>query len=199
MGPTFRIYTMPSSLSSTVALGAGCFWGTEKYVAVEFQKIFPNSIKSTKVGYMSPHQDHMTNPSYRQVCTGQTGHVEVLNVELNDPETHFEDLIKFFFLFHDPTTMDRQGNDTGTQYASAIFVNDEEQKNIATKVMDELQDALDNGALKKKSPYTGAKVVTQIHDATTFYDAEDYHQQYLMKNPGGYCNHRFRMKKWPVE
>ncbi len=113
---------------------------------------------------MSPEKDHPENPSYRQVCTGTTGHVEVLFVELNDPETHFEDLIKFFFLFHDPTTMDRQGNDTGTQYASAIFVSDEKQKEICEKVMNDLQ----NYITVKKSPYHGKQIVTQIHEATKF-------------------------------
>jgi len=112
---------------------------------------------------MSPEKDHPENPSYRQVCTGSTGHVEVLQVELNDP-VHFEDLIKFFFLFHDPTTMNQQGNDTGTQYASAIFVADEQQKEICQKVLNDLQ----NYAKGKKSPYRGKEIVTQIHDATKF-------------------------------
>lgn len=113
---------------------------------------------------MSPETDHPKNPSYRQVCSGSTGHVEVLHVEMNDPRAHFEDLIKFFFLFHDPTTMNRQGNDAGTQYASAIFVADEEQKQIAEKVKNDLQEYISS----KKSPYVGNKIVTQIHDATEF-------------------------------
>jgi len=183
-----------SSISSTVSLGAGCYWGTEKYIKLDFQKKFPGSIKSASVGFMSPEEDHPENPSYRQVCTGSTGHVEVLHVELNDPEAHFEDLIKFFFLFHDPTTMNRQGNDTGTQYASAIFVSDENQKDICQKVMNDLQNYIN----EKKSPYNGKTVVTQIHDARKFYPAEEYHQEYLMKNPNGYCNHRMRLKTWPL-
>ena len=183
-----------SQISSTVTLGAGCYWGTEKFVKIEFQKRFPGSVKSSLVGFMSPEKDHPEDPSYRQVCTGATGHVEVLNVELNDPATHFEDLIKFFFLFHDPTTMDRQGNDTGTQYASAIFVADEAQRAIAEKVISDLQGYITTN----KSPYAGKQIVTQVHDATKFYKAEEYHQEYLMKNPSGYCNHFFRMKKWPL-
>jgi peptide-methionine (S)-S-oxide reductase len=98
--------------------------------------------------------------------------VEVLHVELSNP-SYFEDLIKFFFLFHDPTTKDRQGNDRGTQYASAIFVSDDEQRRIAHKVIKDLQSAIDSG---KISPYTGKKIVTDVHQATRFYAAEDYHQ-----------------------
>mmetsp|Transcript_4791 Transcript_4791/g.9142 ORF Transcript_4791/g.9142 Transcript_4791/m.9142 type:complete len:194 (-) Transcript_4791:1584-2165(-) len=188
----------PSStqISSTLALGAGCYWGTEKYIKKEFNTLFPNSIKSASVGFMSPHENHPKNPSYRHVCSGTTGHVEVLNIELNDPSKHLEDLIRFFFLFHDPTTENRQGNDVGTQYASAIFVHDEEQRRIAIKVMDELQQAMDSGKLS--SPYRGKKIVTQIHDATVFYPAHEEHQEYLMKNPNGYCNHYMRMKAWPL-
>jgi peptide-methionine (S)-S-oxide reductase len=184
-----------TTISSTLALGAGCYWGTEKYIKREFAKIFPNSIKQASVGFMSPHEKHPRNPSYRQVCSGTTGHVEVLNVELNDPSKHFEELIRFFFLFHDPTTENRQGNDVGSQYASAVFVQDEEQRRIVMKVMGELQDALDSGKL---SPYRGKQIVTQIYYATVFYPAHEEHQEYLWKNPNGYCNHYMRMKEWPL-
>ena len=173
----------PSNISPIVALGAGCYWGTEKYVKQEFGKTFPNSIKQATVGFMSPDKNHPKNPSYRQVCSGSTGHVEVLNVELNDPAENFEELIKFFFMFHDPTTKDRQGNDTGTQYASAIFVEDDAQRAIVEKIIQELQDAMDDG---KVSSYSGKKVVTDVHDATEFYAAHEEHQEYLMKNPSGY-------------
>lgn len=184
-----------SNISPFVALGAGCYWGTEKYIKKEFGKLFPNSIKGASVGFMSPHENHLEHPSYRQVCSGTTGHVEVLNIELNDPSQHFEDLIKFFFLFHDPTTSNRQGNDVGTQYASAVFVHDDEQRKIVQKVINDLQSAIDSG---KISPYHGRKVVTKIHDATVFYPAHEEHQEYLMKNPNGYCNHYMRMKQWPL-
>ena len=123
---------------------------------------------------MSPQENHMQNPTYRQVCNGDTGHVEVLQVELNNPTAHFEELIKFFFLFHDPTTKDRQGNDRGSQYASAVFVSDDEQKRLVDKVMRDLQSAIDSG---KISPYSGKKIVTDVHRATKFYAAEDYHQE----------------------
>jgi peptide-methionine (S)-S-oxide reductase len=99
------------------------------------------------------------NPSYRQVCSGQTGHVEVYEVELADPENVgraavYEDLIRYFFQFHDPTTLNRQGNDAGTQYASVIFVYDEEQRRIANKVKDELSELVNKGAIK----YSGVDV-----------------------------------------
>jgi len=142
---------------------------------------------------MSPNDDHLKNPTYRQVCTGTTGHVEVLQVELADPEQHFKELIKFFFMFHDPTTKNRQGNDTGTQYASAIFVTDDEQKRIVQSVISELQSAIDSGRV---NPYAGRLVSTDVHKATKFYEAEEYHQDYLDKNPNGYCNHYMRMKQW---
>ena len=185
---------MSKSLSSTVSLGAGCYWGTEKYIKKEFQKLFPGSIKTARVGFMSPEKDHPENPSYRQVCSGATGHVEVLHVELNDPDAHFEELMKFFYLFHDPTTLNRQGNDAGTQYASAIFVADDKQKQIAEKVKNDLQGYLNNN----KSRYSGKEIVTKIYDATKFYEAEEYHQEYLMKNPSGYCNHFYRFLDWPL-
>ena len=154
------------SISNTLSLGAGCYWGTEKFVKRDFQKLFPGSIAKASVGFMSPDEDHHPNPTYRQVCTGTTGHVEVLNVELNDPEKHFEELIKFFLSFHDPTTANRQGNDTGTQYASAIFVSDDAQRDISNKVINSLQDAIDSG--KIKSPYIKDKIVTDVHNYTNF-------------------------------
>mmetsp|Transcript_9207 Transcript_9207/g.25881 ORF Transcript_9207/g.25881 Transcript_9207/m.25881 type:complete len:233 (+) Transcript_9207:138-836(+) len=181
-------------IESTVALGAGCYWGTEKFIKKDFQKRYPDSIKSAKVGFMSPNPDAVKNPSYRAVCSGSTGHVEVLNVELNDPEKHYEELIKFFFMFHDPTTKDRQGNDAGTQYASVIFTAGDEQARIAEKVKVELQGLVD---AKKVARYANSKVETKIVAANPFYEAHAEHQEYLMKNPSGYCNHFFRFKDWP--
>ncbi|KAL3934429.1 MAG: hypothetical protein SGARI_003385, partial [Bacillariaceae sp.] len=123
-------------IASTLALGAGCYWGTEKYIVKDFQKKHPGCIETAKVGFMSPDPNAMKDPSYRQVCSGSTGHVEVLNIELSKEASTaelFEDLIKFFFQFHDPTTLNRQGNDAGTQYASVIFCSSPEQKAIAQK------------------------------------------------------------------
>merc|ERR1739838_127388 len=129
----------------------------------DFQKKFPGVIANAKVGFMNPDPNGMKNPSYRQVCSGATGHVEVLNVELTKKASEtpeiFEEMMKFFYRFHDPTTLNRQGNDRGTQYGSVVFCSSAEPK---------------------------------IADFTTFYEAHEEHQEYLFKNPSGYCNHRYR-------
>jgi peptide-methionine (S)-S-oxide reductase len=182
-----------TTLSNQLALGAGCYWGTEKFIVKDFQKTYPNSIQSAAVGFMAPDPNAMENPSYRQVCSGSTGHVEVLNVVLNDPAQTLEPLLRFFYQFHDPTTLNRQGNDAGTQYASVIFVHDEEQKKIAEKVTQDLQKLVDAGQVK----YSGKKITTQIVNANPFYPAHEEHQAYLEKNPSGYCNHFYRFKQWP--
>jgi peptide-methionine (S)-S-oxide reductase len=150
----------------------------------DFQKKFPGAIKDAKVGFMSPDPNAMANPSYRQVCSGETGHVEVLMIELADPATVatlsatctsteelVEALLRFFFQFHDPTTKNRQGNDAGTQYASAIFCADEAQKRIAQSVKDELQQLINNGKVKP-SAYARKTVETYIADLQTFYPAQ---------------------------
>jgi Peptide methionine sulfoxide reductase len=93
------ISLFPNSLS-IYSERCSCYWGTEKYIVIDFQKRFPNSIHKASVGFMSPNPNAVKNPSYRQVCSGTTSHVEVLHIELNDPDTHFEELIKFFFMFH---------------------------------------------------------------------------------------------------
>ena len=172
-------------ISSTIALGAGCYWGTEKFILKDFQAQYPECIKKAKVGFMSPDPNAIENPSYRQVCTGTTGHVEVLNIELDPKQSTtelMEDLLKFFFMFHDPTTRNRQGNDAGTQYASVIFCSSPEQKQIAERVKSELQQALDD---KKIPGYERRTIETTIVDYTTFYEAQEDHQQYLEKNPFG--------------
>jgi peptide-methionine (S)-S-oxide reductase len=184
------------TMSQVITLGAGCYWGTEKYVKKDFQKKFPDSIKSASVGFMSPNPStSLTGPTYRQVCSGRTGFVEVLQVELNNTEKDFKELIKFFFMFHDPTTENRQGNDVGTQYASVIFVSDDEQEQIVTNVISQLQLHLD---ASKKNLYQNNQITTKVFKATEFYPAHEEHQEYLMKNPSGYCNHRFRFKDWPI-
>jgi peptide-methionine (S)-S-oxide reductase len=175
-----------------------CYWGTEKYIVKDFQKKYPGCIADAKVGFMNPDPNGMKDPSYRQVCSGRTGHVEVLNIELTKAATAdheiFEEMIKFFFSFHDPTTLNRQGNDTGTQYGSVIFCSNESQKEIAESVKAELQLAIDQ---KKVKTYQKKTVETAIVDYTTFYAAHEEHQEYLMKNPLGYCNHRYRFRDWP--
>lgn len=134
---------------------------------------------------MSPDPSPLIkNPTYEEVCTGRSGHVEVLLVELNDPQSHFEELIRFFFTFHDPTTKNRQGNDTGFQYASYIFCEDGEQAEIAQKVRAELQSYLD--AKPRKQMFANNSITTKIGPLMEFTKAEEYHQRYLEMNPYGY-------------
>lgn len=187
-----------TTISHKLALGAGCFWGTEKYILKDFQKKFPGAINAhnTKVGFMSSlAHPRIQNPTYRQVCAGSSGHVEVLYVELNDPAQHFEELIRFFFSFHDPTLKDRQGNDAGFQYSSWIFTDGEEQSHIAQKVKEELQATLDAKVLPNNT-FAKAKVQTQVATLSKFTVAGQEHQEYLSRNPNGYCNHRIRLQKW---
>ena len=165
-------------MSNKLALGASCYWGTEKYITKDFQKSFPGSVEKAAVGFMSPHEKPpVTNPTYEQVCSGQSTHVEVLHVELADPAKHFEELIRFFYQFHDPTTENRQGNDTGTQYASWIFYSDDEQRAIAEKVKGELQALVD---AKDVSCFAQKTVSTQITPMRKFTKAEQGHQEYLL-------------------
>lgn len=143
---------------------------------------------------MSPlAQPKIKKPTYKDLCTGNSGHVEVLYVELEDPSNHFEELIRFFFTFHDPTLKDRQGNDRGFQYSSWIFCGDDEQYGIAKKVRGELQAAIDQ---RKYTVFATRTVHTQLCDLKEFTVAEAEHQNYLAKNPTGYCNHRLRTKQW---
>lgn len=157
--------------------------------------MYPNAIKSAKVGFMSTKPSNaIQNPDYRMVCSGRSGYVEVLFVELNNPVTTFEPLIRFFFQFHDPTTKNRQGNDNGPQYASVVFCQDETQQRIACQVKEELQQHVKNGRVKQ---YARSTVETLILPANPFVMAQASHQEYLSKNPFGYCNHFIRFQKWP--
>lgn len=190
--------TIEGPISPRLALGAGCYWGTEKYIRKDFQKSFPGSIKTVSVGFMAPEtvDPRYKNPTYQQVCTGASGHIEVAYVELNDPAMHYEELIRFFFQFHDPTTKNRQGNDAGFQYASWIFCDDEQQTAIANRVIKQLQEAVDGGAV---TAYAGKSITTKVTPLTEYTKASQDHQEYLMKNPQGYCNHRMRFTNWPVK
>jgi len=186
----------------------------EKYVRKNFPSLYnypANIIKTATVGFMSADPLAPSNPSYRQVCSGVTGHVEVLYVEIDEAvviqelsasnenmSTVLRNLFKFFYMFHDPTTRDRQGNDAGTQYASWIFYGDKAQEKIAQDVTNQLQNALYDKTSFKNSPYFGNKIITQIHQLMEFYPAHAEHQEYLMKNPNGYCNHFIRFKVWPI-
>ena len=176
--------------------GAGCYWGTEKFFKLDFgQKLFPGTNIKGKVGFMGTTGKEKENPTYREVCSGTTGHVEVYDFSYEGDETTYEELCKYFFSFHDPTTLNRQGNDVGTQYASIIFYYNEKQKEIAEKVVKDVQSALDAG---KITNYQSPKVATAIVPAQKFYAAEAEHQEYLEKQPWGYCNHAYRFdpRKW---
>jgi peptide-methionine (S)-S-oxide reductase len=150
--------------------GMGCFWGAEK----KFWQA--PGVHTTAVGYAA---GVTPNPTYREVCTGLTGHNEVVRVVFDPKLTNYEALLRVFWESHDPTQGMRQGNDVGTQYRSGIYYYSDAQRRAAEVSRDAYQDAL------KDAGYEA--VTTEIVQAPEFYYAEDYHQQYLAKNPGGYC------------
>lgn len=154
-------------------LAGGCFWGMEDLI-----RKLPGVV-NTRVGYTGGFTE---NPTYETVKQGNTGHAESIEIEFDPAKTSYEEILKFFFTIHDPTTVNRQGNDVGTQYRSAIFVQDENQKRTAEKVK----------ALVEKSGKWKKPIVTEIVPAGKFFAAEDYHQDYLVKNPGGYTCHFVR-------
>ena len=193
---TTKIPVGEDTIANRACFGAGCYWGTEKYFRHDFAKKNKNgSIGDCAVGFMGP-TDAPSNPSYEEVCSGRTGHVEVFEFSFTGGASYYEDLVRFFFQFHDPTTYNRQGNDTGTQYASVIYCYDQKQFDIATKVKGELQTILNARKLKCFDAY---KVATDIRMSSTFYPAHKEHQDYLMANPRGYCNHKIRFSEWPVD
>lgn len=152
--------------------GLGCFWGAEKY----FWQA--PGVYVTAVGYAG---GHTPNPTYKEVCSGMTGHNEVVRVVYDPKQVSYEKLLKLFWEAHDPTQGMRQGNDVGTQYRSGIYIYDETQKQAARESLARYQEEL------KQAGYP--PITTEILDAPEFYYAEDYHQQYLAKNPRGYCGH----------
>ncbi len=158
------------SKTQKAMFAAGCFWGVEKY----FHRLDP-SMKTT-VGYTG---GTTKNPSYEEVCTGRTGHAEALDIEYDPAKVRYEDLLELFWRMHDPTTPNRQGPDIGSQYRSAIYFYTPAQEAAAKRSKE----------LLEKSGCFGAPIVTEILPAGPFYPAEDYHQQYLQKNPMGYCSH----------
>jgi peptide-methionine (S)-S-oxide reductase len=150
--------------------GMGCFWGAEK-------KFWQQpGVYATAVGYAG---GHTKNPTYRQVCTGATNHAEVVLVVFDPKKIRYEELLKIFWESHDPTQGMRQGNDVGTQYRSGIYYANDEQRKAAEASRDAYQQQLSAAGYKK--------ITTEIIPAPEFYYAEDYHQQYLAKNPDGYC------------
>lgn len=163
----------PAANRETAILAGGCFWGME-----EILRKIPG-IVSTEVGYTG---GKAPNPSYKQVCTGLTGHAEAIEIVFDPSLLSYDKLLDIFFRMHDPTTPNQQHNDIGTQYRSAIFYTSPEQKATAERVIKELTAA---GRFRRP-------IVTEVTKAGEFYPAEDYHQDYLVKNPGGYNCHVLR-------
>ena len=162
--------------------GAGCYWGTEKYLKHDFAKkcVVSGSLTRGEVGFMGP-KSSKRNPSYEDVCSGVTGHVEVFDCDFTGGAPYYEAMVRFFFQFHDPTTTNKQGNDSGTQYASVIYCYDKEQLRIATKVKNDLQKLLTS---KKLTCFQNSDVTTDIRMVESeFFPALDAHQDYLTKNP----------------
>ncbi len=150
-------------------MGGGCFWCTEA-VFTELK-----GVEKVESGYSG---GTVPNPTYEEVCTGTTGHAEVVQITFDPKEISFKEILQVFFTIHDPTTLNRQGADAGTQYRSVIFYHDDEQKATAQQVIKEI-----DGAKIWKAP-----IITQLEPFNAFYRAEGYHQEYFKKNPTeGYC------------
>ncbi len=160
----------PSGSQQQVLLGMGCFWGAERL----FWQL--DGVISTSVGYAG---GYTSNPTYEQVCTGQTGHTEVVRVIFDSEKTSLAQLLETFWERHDPTQGMRQGTDLGTQYRSAIYTFSEEQQAIAEKSRQDYQRAITDSL--------GNEITTEVLPAGKYFFAETYHQQYLAKNPNGYC------------
>jgi peptide-methionine (S)-S-oxide reductase len=155
--------------TDTATFGGGCFWCTE---AIFLQL---KGVQSVVSGYEG---GTMPNPTYKDVCTGTTGHAEVIRITYDPTTVSYADLLEVFFKTHDPTTLNRQGNDIGTQYRSVVFYHNEAQKELAQKAIQ---------ALNEEKVYDDP-IVTTLEPASTFYPAEDYHQNYYNNNPNqGYC------------
>ena len=151
------------------AFAAGCFWGVEE----TFRRV--KGVVNTTVGYMGGILQH---PTYEDVCTGRTSHAETVLVEYDPSKVSYAEILQVFWRCHDPTTLDRQGPDAGTQYRSVIFYYTEQQKN----------EALASQRKLEKAGVYNRPIVTEVVPATTFYKAEDYHQRYLEKRGGGICH-----------
>jgi len=154
----------------TAVFGLGCFWGAER----KFWQL--PGVYSTAVGYAA---GYTPNPSYQEVCSGQTGHNEVVLVVFDPTQVSYEQLLKVFWESHNPTQGMRQGNDSGTQYRSGIYTNSEQQQAAAENSKRTYQKAITKAGM--------GSITTEILAVAEFYYAEDYHQQYLSKNPNGYC------------
>ncbi|MEZ4278568.1 MAG: peptide-methionine (S)-S-oxide reductase MsrA [Myxococcota bacterium] len=153
-----------------ILVAMGCFWGAER----KFWQA--PGVVSTSVGYVA---GHTPNPTYEEVCSGRTGHTEAVRAIFDPAKTSYAELLRIFWESHDPTQGMRQGNDVGTQYRSGLYYYDDEQKALALASRDAFQKELDAAGY--------GPITTEIAPAPEYYFAEDYHQQYLAKNPGGYC------------
>lgn len=166
--PNETIKTMQNSNLSTATFGGGCFWCTEAI----FQQL--KGVESVASGYSG---GQVKNPSYREVCNGTTGHAEAIQVSFDPSVISYEQLLQVFFTTHDPTTLNRQGADVGTQYRSVIFYHDDNQKETAEKVKKEFAPTIWDGS-----------IVTEVTPYSEFYKAEEYHQNYFNENSEqGYC------------
>lgn len=156
-------------MTETATLAGGCFWCTEAV----FSEL--KGVQKVQPGYSG---GRLQNPTYEQVCSDSTGHAEAVQVTFEPKVISYKDLLRIFFSVHDPTTLNRQGNDVGTQYRSAIFYHDQEQKETAEQVMKEVRD----------EKIWGRPFVTELLPFIAFYPAEDYHKDYFKRNPNqGYC------------
>jgi peptide-methionine (S)-S-oxide reductase len=156
--------------NQTAVLGGGCFWCLEA-VFLEVRGVL-----AVESGYTG---GHLPDPSYQQVCEGTTGHAEVVRIEFDDSQISFADLLEIFFAIHDPTTLNRQGHDVGTQYRSVIYWTDETQRDIAQATI---------AALGRDEVYGRDPIVTELTRLGRYYPGEAYHQRYFERNPGqGYC------------
>jgi peptide-methionine (S)-S-oxide reductase len=158
-------------MTETATLAGGCFWGVEELV-----RKLPGVVDTT-VGYAGGTLD---NPVYEDVKTGRTGHAESLQIVFDPAKISYDEILDFFFRLHDPTTANRQGNDIGTQYRSAIFYHDDAQRDAAKRAIDRAQ------------PKWPRPIVTEVVPFTNFFEAEDYHQDYLQRKPNGYTCHYLR-------
>ena len=160
---------MPATIQ-TITLGGGCFWCTEAvYVRVR-------GVTDVESGYSN---GHVARPSYEQVCTGQTGHNEVVKLAFDPDAISLREILEIFFVIHDPTALNRQGNDVGTQYRSGIYVSTPEQERVARELIAEMA---------RDTQFAGKPIVTEVLPVANYWPAEQYHQDYFERNPNqGYC------------
>ncbi len=157
-------------MTQTITLGGGCFWCTEAvYVRVR-------GVTDVESGYSN---GHVARPSYEQVCGGDTGHNEVVRLEFDETQISLREILEIFFTIHDPTSLNRQGNDVGTQYRSGIYFSTPEQEQVAREVMADMG---------RDRAFAGKPIVTEVLPLANYWPAEDYHQDYFERNPNqGYC------------